>query len=127
MRFYDKQHQFYCGVDLHARTLYLCILDKSGEIRFHRNVKARPDRLLQALKPYREDIVVARLVRGLDPLDASGDAVEEIAAGLEQELVIAKAWEALLFSRVGLIGEPSESKSSRHFSVAKRPASFNAV
>jgi transposase len=58
MRFYSKQHQFYCGVDLHARTLYLCILDKSGEIRFHRNVKARPDRFLQALKPYREDVVV---------------------------------------------------------------------
>ena len=33
---------------------------------------------------------------------------EEIAAGLERELVIAKAWEALRFSRVGLIGEPSD-------------------
>ncbi len=33
---------------------------------------------------------------------------EEIAAGLEQELVISKAWEGLRFSRVGLIGEPSE-------------------
>ena len=33
---------------------------------------------------------------------------ERIAAGLEQELVIAKAWEALRFSRVGLIGEPSD-------------------
>jgi len=33
---------------------------------------------------------------------------EEIAAELEQELVIAKAWEGLRFSRVGLIGEPSD-------------------
>ena len=33
---------------------------------------------------------------------------EEIAAGLEQELAIANAWETLRFSRVGLIGEPSE-------------------
>jgi L-fucose isomerase-like protein len=33
---------------------------------------------------------------------------EEIAAGLEQELVIANAWEGLRFSRVGLIGEPSD-------------------
>jgi hypothetical protein len=27
MRFYTNtsEHQFYCGVDLHARTMYLCI------------------------------------------------------------------------------------------------------
>ncbi|HYO16079.1 MAG TPA: IS110 family transposase, partial [Thermoanaerobaculia bacterium] len=27
MRFYTKQHVHYCGIDLHARSLYLCILD----------------------------------------------------------------------------------------------------
>lgn len=32
----------------------------------------------------------------------------EIAAGLERELVISKAWEELCFSRIGLIGEPSD-------------------
>jgi hypothetical protein len=25
MRFYNQQHRFYCGVDLHARTMYLCV------------------------------------------------------------------------------------------------------
>ena len=30
MRFYNQQHQFYCGVDLHARTMYLCVLDAAG-------------------------------------------------------------------------------------------------
>jgi hypothetical protein len=29
MRFYAKQHQFYCGIGLHARTMYLCILDRN--------------------------------------------------------------------------------------------------
>jgi len=33
---------------------------------------------------------------------------QEIAAGLEQELIIANAWDGLRFSRVGLIGEPSD-------------------
>ena len=33
---------------------------------------------------------------------------EEIAVGLERELVVSKAWDGLRFSRVGLIGEPSE-------------------
>src|SRR5215469_16183955 len=32
MRFYNQQHRFYCGVDLHARTLSLCILDDKGTI-----------------------------------------------------------------------------------------------
>ena len=27
MRFYDGQHRFYCGVDLHTKRMYLCILD----------------------------------------------------------------------------------------------------
>ena len=27
MRFYTQQHQFYCGIDLHARTMYVCILN----------------------------------------------------------------------------------------------------
>ena len=30
MRFYTQQHRFYCGGDLHARTLYLHILDQDG-------------------------------------------------------------------------------------------------
>jgi hypothetical protein len=33
MRFYTtSEHRFYCGVDLHARSMYLCILDASGEV-----------------------------------------------------------------------------------------------
>jgi hypothetical protein len=36
MRFYTTQHQFYCGIDLHARTMYVCILDQCGEIVVHR-------------------------------------------------------------------------------------------
>ena len=28
MRFYTKPHQFYCGIDLHARTMYVCILNQ---------------------------------------------------------------------------------------------------
>ncbi len=27
MNFYVKQHRHYCGVDLHARTMYVCIID----------------------------------------------------------------------------------------------------
>jgi transposase len=58
MRFYTKQHQFYCGIDLHARTMYLCILNQEGEVLLHRNMKAAPEPFLKAIAPYREDMVV---------------------------------------------------------------------
>ena len=58
MRFYTKQHQFYCGIDLHARTMYLCLLNQAGEILVHRNMPAGPEPLLKAIAPYREDLVV---------------------------------------------------------------------
>jgi transposase len=58
MRFYTTQHPFYCGIDLHARTMYLCVLNQEGEILLHRNMKAGPDPFLQAIAPYREGLVV---------------------------------------------------------------------
>src|SRR5262245_47926744 len=58
MRFYTKQHQFYCGIDLHARTMYLCILNQEGEILVHRNMPAGPEPFLKTIAPYREDLVV---------------------------------------------------------------------
>jgi len=42
MRFYNQAHAFYCGVDLHARTLYLCILSQAGDKVLHREVPAEP-------------------------------------------------------------------------------------
>jgi len=59
MKFYTQQHRFYCGIDLHARTLYLCILDQAGDIVLHRNLKTDPSLFLKVIAPYREDMVVA--------------------------------------------------------------------
>jgi hypothetical protein len=36
MRFYDQNHQYYCGVDLHARSMYLCVQDDRGTILLHK-------------------------------------------------------------------------------------------
>ena len=59
MRYYTKQHKHYCGIDLHTNKMYLCIINRDGEIVLHRNLRTRPDIFLQAIKPYREDLVVA--------------------------------------------------------------------
>ena len=58
MRFYTQQHRFYAGGDLHARTLYLHVLDADGRTRFDQNLPANPDAFLTAVAPFRDDLVV---------------------------------------------------------------------
>lgn len=59
MRFSTNQQQYYCGVDLHARRMYICIVNHAGEILVHRNMKAAPEPFLKAVAPYRDGLVVA--------------------------------------------------------------------
>ena len=60
MRFYTGRHRYYCGIDLHARTMYVCIIDhEDGKVLLHRNLRCEPDEFLRAIAPYREDLVVA--------------------------------------------------------------------
>ena len=59
MRFYTKQHRYYCGIDLHARTMYVVIVDQSGQVLLERNVRADAKVFLEIIEPYRSDVVVA--------------------------------------------------------------------
>jgi len=59
MRFYNNQHPFYCGIDLHARRMYVCIVNHDGEIVLHKHMKAAPEPFLKAIAPYRDGLVVA--------------------------------------------------------------------
>ena len=59
MRFYSTTHQHYCGIDLHARTMYVCIINQAGETVLHRNMKTEPQRLAAAIEPYRDDLVIS--------------------------------------------------------------------
>jgi transposase len=58
MRFYNEQHRFYCGIDLHARSMHVCVLDGAGTVVYDRNLPCHFPTLLQALAPYRDDLVV---------------------------------------------------------------------
>ena len=40
MRFYTETHKHNCGIDLHARTMYVCILDREGRVLLHRTCPA---------------------------------------------------------------------------------------
>ncbi len=60
-RFYRKKHKFTCGVDLHTRTIYLCILDADGGKVLQKNMPPIPTAFLSAIKPCSEDLVVGKI------------------------------------------------------------------
>jgi transposase len=58
MNFYTRQHKHYCGIDLHAKAMYVCILDQHGTKLVHKNLPTTPEAFLRVIAPYREDLVV---------------------------------------------------------------------
>jgi transposase len=58
MRFYTKTHKHYCGIDLHARKMFVCILDAEGNVLLHRNICCNPQDFLRVIAPFREGLAV---------------------------------------------------------------------
>jgi transposase len=58
MRCYTGQHRFYAGVDLHARSMYTHVLDHQGKTVFEQDLPAEPGVFLDAMKPFRDGLVV---------------------------------------------------------------------
>jgi transposase len=58
MRFYTNSHPYYCGIDLHARILYVCIIDDKENVLVHKKIGADPDALMTLLEPYIGNIIV---------------------------------------------------------------------
>ena len=58
MNFSTRQHTHYCGIDLQAKAMYVCILDQAGTGRVHKNLPTTPEASLRTVAPYREDWVV---------------------------------------------------------------------
>jgi predicted NBD/HSP70 family sugar kinase len=54
MRFYNRQHRHSCGIDLHVKTMYVCIFDATGRVLVHRNVKSNAEAFLETVAPYRD-------------------------------------------------------------------------
>ena len=62
MKFYNQQHQFYCGIDLHANSMHVCVVDREGKKHVHRNFNTKtPEKFLTALQPFaKNDLIVGR-------------------------------------------------------------------
>ena len=58
MNFSTQQHKHYCGIDLHAKAMYVCILDQHGTKLVHKNLPTTPEAFLRIIAPYRDDVVV---------------------------------------------------------------------
>jgi predicted NBD/HSP70 family sugar kinase len=58
MRFYTQQHRFYAGIDLHARTISVCVLDATGAVVKEATINASPAAVLDAVAAYRDGLVV---------------------------------------------------------------------
>ncbi len=58
MRPYTTQHTYYCGVDLHARSLFVNVLDDKGKTRLEQELPASKTAFLDCVKPYRDGLVV---------------------------------------------------------------------
>jgi len=59
MGYYMKKHKHYCGIDLHAKMMYVCIMNEDGDILFHRNMKTDRNIFLKKIAPFREDLCVS--------------------------------------------------------------------
>jgi transposase len=59
MRFYNAPHRHWCGIDLHAKTMYVCILDAQGQVLVHKNLPATSEAFLETVERYREGLVIA--------------------------------------------------------------------
>lgn len=59
MKYYTSTTEFNCGIDLHARQMYVCVMDRQGKKLVHTNVKNNDfDYFLKLVEPYRHDLTV---------------------------------------------------------------------
>lgn len=59
MRFSTHQPPLYCGIDVHARSMHVCLLRHDGASGLHRPMQAAPAPFLTAVAPSRAGLVVA--------------------------------------------------------------------
>jgi transposase len=59
MKYYTSTTEFNCGIDLHARQMYVCVMDRQGKKLVHTNVKDNDfNFFLKLIEPYKHDLTV---------------------------------------------------------------------
>jgi transposase len=59
MKFHQTTTEFNCGIDLHARQMYVCLMDSQGKKLVHTNIRHNDfNHFLKLVAPYRHDLTV---------------------------------------------------------------------
>jgi transposase len=58
MEFAKADSQFSCGIDLHAKSMYVCVQNKTGDVLVHRNLKNDFPVFLKTIEPYQKSIAI---------------------------------------------------------------------
>jgi transposase len=58
MEYLRVNKQYYCGVDLHADVMYVCVMTKDGRIVLHHQLPTDFSRFHKAIKPFLKSIAV---------------------------------------------------------------------
>ena len=59
MKYYTSTTEFNCGIDLHARQMYVCVMDRHGKKLVHTNIQDNDFAyFLKLVKPYRHSLTV---------------------------------------------------------------------
>jgi len=59
MKYYISTTQYNCGIDLHARQMYVCLMDRQGKKLVHTNIRNNDfGYFLKLIAPYRHDLTV---------------------------------------------------------------------
>jgi transposase len=59
MKYYTSTTEFNCGIDLHARQMYVCVMDRQGKKLVHTNVLNNDfEYFLKLIAPYKHDLTV---------------------------------------------------------------------
>ena len=59
MKYYKTTTEYNCGIDLHTRQMYICVMDREGNILVHRNIRNNDFAFfLKLVEPYKDDLTV---------------------------------------------------------------------
>ncbi|MCB1065424.1 MAG: IS110 family transposase [Verrucomicrobiae bacterium] len=59
MKFHTSTTRYHCGVDLHSRQMYVCVMDSQGNKLLHMNIKNNDfEFFLKKIEPWRHDMTV---------------------------------------------------------------------
>jgi len=59
MKYYTSTTEYNCGIDLHARQMYVCVMDRQGKKLVHTNILNNDFQyFLKLVEPYKHDLTV---------------------------------------------------------------------